>query len=435
MDDCSGATYRAIAPVGLHGGAAPGRSMLDNHRIAACAAYVIDRTRRIIESCGPRRAGSRGERGAQEFMRAELAACCDGDVLLETFPVAHNAFFAMHAVAASSLLVAILLWHVHPALSLALDAAAVAIWYFQLVRYRRFLDPFFPKSESCNVYGRVKPAGELKRRIILSGHADAACEWRYAHLLPILLPAIVIGLLGGIAGVVILHLLGFAAWAAGGAFSNIAAWLGSLPFILIPGVAMGILFNNMAVIVPGANDNLSGALTAVGIAKQLKEAGIRLKNTELAIAIMGAEEAGLRGAKHFAARHKAECADVDTIVIVVDTFRDLDHMRVFNRDMNGTVRHDAGVCRLIQEAGAQCGVDIPPASIFLGSSDASAFTQSGWRAATFGAMDPRPADYYHTRRDTWDNMSEECLRTAIAVLCKALEMYDKQSSIPGAQEK
>lgn len=400
--------------------------MLNKCSISACAAYVTERTRHVIESFGPRPPGSEAERKAQEFVRDELAACCDGEVLLESFPVAGTAFFAMHVVAASLLLLSILLWQVHPALSLLLDAAALSVWYFQLVRYKAFLDPFFPKTTSCNVYGRIKPKGKVRRRVILSGHADASCEWRYGHLTPRLLPYIIMGFLGGLVVLVLLHVLGFAAWSAGGAFAGAATWLGSLQLLLFPSVALAVFFNNIAVTVPGANDNLSGVFTAVGIARHLKESGNPLQNTELGIAILGSEEAGLRGAKDFARRHKAECEDVETIVIVLDTFRDLDHFCVYNRDMNGTVRHDAGVCRLLQAAGKECGLSLPFATVFLGASDASAFTQAGWRAALLSAMDPRPADYYHNRRDNWDNMDEECLRNAIAVVCTLVRTLDAE---------
>lgn len=398
--------------------------MLDESRIQACAAYVTDRAKHVIESFGPRAPGSEAEHKAQEFFRDELSACCDGEVLLESFPVAGKAFFLMEAVASLLLLAAAALWFVHPALALALDALAVLVLYFQLVRYRRFLDPFFPKSLSHNVYGRIMPQSAVKRRIILSGHADAACEWRYAYLAPRIFPFIMIALIAGLAGMILLHLAGFAAWLAGGALWDAARWIGLLQLLFVPGVLLGLFFNNVRKTVPGANDNLSGALAAAGIAKYLKESGIQLEHTELGIAILGAEEAGLRGAKDFAQRHKQECEDVETIFIALETFRDAEHMKIYSRDMNGTVKHDAGVCRLLHEAGKACGRELPCASVFLGSSDAAALTQAGWRAAMLAAMDPTPLDYYHTRRDNWDNMNEACLREAIAVVCAAISIYD-----------
>src|SRR5690606_13329622 len=93
----------------------------------------------------------------------------------------------------------------------AADAAALSVLYFQLVRYKLLLDPFFPKKTSYNVYGALKPSGEVKRRIILNGHPDGAYEWRFNFLMPKRFPLFVAGSLLGMIGLVALHLLGLAA--------------------------------------------------------------------------------------------------------------------------------------------------------------------------------------------------------------------------------
>ncbi len=402
--------------------------MLTEHSIEACARYIVDCARHVIESFGPRAPGSEAERRTQAFIKDELAAFCDGDVWLEPFPVAGKAFFSMHAIAASLLVISIVLWRLHPALSVALDVLAMSVWYFQLGRYRLFLDPFFAKTTSCNVYGRIKPRGPIRRRMILSGHADAACEFRFAYLAPRLFRYITMALLAGLAGLVAFHLLAFAAWVAGGRLWAVAEPLGALHLLAIPAILPGVFYNRISRIVPGANDNLSGAFAAVGIAKHLRESGVQMENTELGIAILGSEEAGLRGAKAFAKKHKAQFSDVETIFVALETFHDAEHFTVYNRDMNGTVKHDPEACRLFQEAGRQCGLELPYGSVYLGSSDASAFTQAGWRATHLAAMDPAPPEYYHTRRDNWDNMNKECLCKAVAITCAALQLYDGQAT-------
>jgi Zn-dependent M28 family amino/carboxypeptidase len=209
-------------------------------------------------------------------------------------------------------------------------------------------------------------------------------------------------------------------------------WLvvGALQLLCLPGLLSGFFFNNFNVVSPGANDNLSGALITAGLARQLGEAGIRTENTEIVFLITGSEEAGLRGAKAFAAKHAVEFRDVETIFIGVDTIRDLAHMKVYNRDMNGIVNHDAKVCQLLKDAGTACGLELTYGSAFIGSSDATAFTQAGVPSVALIAMDPAPAPYYHTRLDNWDNMDKECLRKCIELVAKAIEMYDKDGLSP-----
>ena len=157
----------------------------------------------------------------------------------------------------------------------------------------------------------------------------------------------------------------------------------------------------------------------------MREHGVNLERTELMAAITGSEEAGLRGAKVWAKRHKRECEDVETIVIALDTFRDLPHLTIYSRDMNGTVAHDRDVCDLLKRAALARGRDLPFGSIYLGSSDGAAFTQAGFRAGMLGGMDPHPAHYYHNRRDSWEIMDEACVRATIEVLVEAIRMYDE----------
>jgi len=396
--------------------------MFNDKQTRACAAYVMERAKFVIDSYGPRPPGSDAERKAQLLVKAELEACCDGEVKMEPFQVAQKAFFSMQAVAAIIVVVAVSVFRLHPLAALAVDAAALAVLYFQLVRYKLLLDPFFPKKTSHNVYGAMKPSGEIKRRIILNGHPDAAYEWRFNFLAPKHFPKFVAGSLLGMAGLILLHLLGLGALLLG-QFSVLRG-LEFMQLFFLPGAMLGMFFNNLKVVSPGANDNLTGTFLATGILRQMKDAGIQLEHTEVAVAITGSEEAGLRGAKVFARAHKRDLQDVPTIVIVMDTMRELDHFTVYNKDLNGTVTHDAAVCRLLQESGKACGLDLPLGTIFLGASDGAAFTQEGWRTGMIGAMDPHPADYYHTRRDSADNMDADCLAKSAAVVAEVIRRYD-----------
>lgn len=401
--------------------------ILNSEQVRVCTHYVMDRARYVIESFGPRPPGSEAERKTQELVKADLEACCDGPVAFEEFPVAQKAFFSMQAISGVLTLGAVVVYWIHPALTLALAVAAATVMYHQLLRYHLFLDPFFPKKPSYNVAGRQTPAGKIERRIILNGHPDAAYEWRFNYLAPKWFPLMVL-----------YTLIGLAALLAGSSVAVLAlliapaslAWLvyaiGLALLFLVPAGVIGILFNNFSVVAGGANDNLSGTFIATGILRQMRENNVRLQRTELMALITGSEEAGLRGAKAWAKQHKREYEDVETIVIALDTFRDLPYLTIYNRDMNGTVAHDAQVCDLLKRAALATGRDLPFGSIHVGSSDGAAFTQAGFRAATMGGMDPRPAHYYHNRRDSWEIMDAACIAATIEVLVEAMRIYDQE---------
>ena len=123
--------------------------------------------------------------------------------------------------------------------------------------------------------------------------------------------------------------------------------------------------------------------------------------------------------------HTGDWDDVPTAVITLDTMRDLDHLHVYNRDRNGTVRHDPVVCRWLHDVGQKCGLELGYASVYLGSTDATAFTLARIPAAALCAMDPSPAEYYHNRRDCPDNMSGECIGKTVEILVEGIRRYDQ----------
>ena len=59
-----------------------------------------------------------------------------------------------------------------------------------------------------------------------------------------------------------------------------------------------------------------------------------------------------------------------------------------------------------------------------GATDSAAFAQAGFRATGITGLNHKLEDYYHTRRDTYDNMNLEGLAGCFAVSVKVLEKFD-----------
>ncbi len=403
-----------------------GRLFVVNYEpwVSASASYVLERAKQVIESFGVRDPGSEGERRAQESVHEELAQYVD-EARIEPFTVAPKAFMGFLPITCLLLLGTVLLYRAVPWCAAACAWLGLLTAVLEFGRYRLFLDPFFPKRTSHNVYGVRKASQGAQRRIILCGHIDAAYEMRYNLMSRGALLGVV---LSGLASTAFLLFLS-SAQALGGEWLQAHAgavwqWAERLRFATIPVCLLMSFFTRFSVVSPGANDNLTGVFTALSVLKRLHETGVRFEHTEVACLSSGSEEAGLRGAKAFVARHHAELTGIETVFVALDTFRDAEHLAVYARDLNGSVKHHPGVCRLLQEAGKDCGVALRYESVFLGSSDATAFTQAGIPAAALGGMDPSPPRYYHTRLDRWDNMDAECVQRAIAVAMRAVERYD-----------
>ena len=184
---------------------------------------------------------------------------------------------------------------------------------------------------------------------------------------------------------------------------------------------------NYKKVVDGANDNLSGCYMGIAILKALKDEGIELENTELGVVLTGSEEAGLRGAKAWCEAHKDDFKDVPTFIISYDTIHDPKFLMTNYRDLNGTVAADKDVSDLFMEAAK--AVDVPCKKGWVpplgGATDSAAFAQAGFRATGITGLNHKLEDYYHTRRDTYDNMNAEGLANCFAASVKALEMFDE----------
>lgn len=390
--------------------------------------FSVRGIKKICKDVGPRPAGSEQEHEAQKLMAAELDGACD-KVEIEPFDVHPGAFLGWILTDGIMMIAAIVLFFFGmSAIALALCALSLIFAIVEFLLYKKLLDPFFPKKTSHNVVAVRKPKGEVKRRIIFSGHADSANEWRFTYYggSKLLVPIIGLGFVGILLGLV----LGIWAVAAGHAFS--AADSGALNVMRyvflawIPILFTALFFENKKRPVMGANDDLTGCFISMAVVKYMQQHDIRFENTEVWVVLTGSEEAGLRGAKAFCKAHKNELSDVETVFVGLDTIRDYDFAAVYSRDLTGTVKNDAGACALVKEAAKQTGLDLPYKSVFFGATDAAAVTQAGMKAVSVSAMDPAPAKYYHTRLDTADNLDIKTVEAVLGVTLETAFLFDEK---------
>ncbi len=394
--------------------------------------YTNFATRTIKKICteiGPRPCGSEEELKAQQFMAAQVGDAAD-EVHTEEFTVHPDAFMGWMKIDAILLLLSVACFAVGTLvdgldfvryISFGLAAVAAAFMFGEFLFYKEFIDFMFKKETSQNVYCVRKPTGEVKRRIIIGGHADSVYEWRFTHIGGA--PALYISLISAAVGLAYMIIVGIVAIATKGEFPVALAYIS---FAFIPSFICLYLFQNKKMPVQGANDNLTGCMCAAAVMKYMGDNNLRFENTELWVLFSGGEEAGLRGAKAFAKAHKDECKDIETMYLALDTFRDDEDMFVYNRDMSGITKHDPRCCKLVQKAATYADRELKFSSIFCGASDAAAVTQAGIPSASLAAMNPGPPRYYHTRTDTWDNMNPRCVEKGIQIALESAYLFDEK---------
>ena len=393
--------------------------------------YMIDEITHICKDFEKRSPGSKGEEDACKYMADVLKdlGCYKADV--ESFKENPGSFFGWIYLTITFVLLAIVTYIINafhiqstilPIVSAVLIVAGLALAFLQFGLYKKAVDGLFEEKTGHNVTAYKAPTGEVKRRIVFNGHPDAAWEWPVNYAL------------GGVGfeghaiicalGAVFYLVLSIIFAIKGG--SDVLTKCGLWGLIFVP-FEIGLYFMwNEKNIVDGANDNLSGCYMGIAILKALKDEGIELENTEIGVILTGSEEAGLRGAKAWCEAHPHDFDDVPTFIYSYDTIHDPKYLLVNYRDLNATVKADKDVSDLFMESAEELGITcnkgmVPPLG---GATDNAAFAQAGMRSTGITGLNHKLEDYYHTRRDTYDNMSLRGLADCFAVSVKVLENFD-----------
>ncbi|MBQ3151496.1 MAG: M28 family peptidase [Clostridia bacterium] len=405
--------------------------------------FITDGIREVCEKYKRRAPGSQSERDAQVFFKKLLAKFSD-EVISEDFTLHPHAFMGFIPIAATLLLIAMVLLRFGTSVVTSVFAAVLPVlcllmFLFEFMMYKSFVDFLFPKRVSTNVYAVRKASGETKRRIIFGGHTDASPEWTYSlhgqikTIAPVMAGAIISMFVN--LGINIYFLINVLKTGAPIEFEGVFKVLWIIELCFVPFIIAIYFFINWRVIVDGANDNLSANYIALSVIKEMAEQDLRFENTDVCCLISGSEEAGLRGARAFARKHRKELLDTETVFIAMDTMREVEQLMVYTRGCTGTVKDSKAVGELIREAGRNVGIEMPTAGLYPGAIDAEAFSREGIKAAGFCGVNHDPKTYYHTRKDSWDNISPECIELSLKICLEAASLYDEKGGIASYEKK
>lgn len=390
--------------------------------------FICDEIEHVIKQFGDRDPGSDGENKALAYMKDQMAEYSD-EVRSETFKVAPHAFFGWTYITATCALISIITLFFAPIVSLVLVILGLLPMIGEFVFYRQMIDFMFKKRTSGNVMGTIKPTGEVKRRIVLNGHSDAAYEWHWHHvggyylfLISIIIPVI------SVIYTIVVSVMAMVTTGVVGTPSGAALYMAIASVIFVPALLCFYMFSDTKKVVPGANDNLTACYMSIAVLKLMHDNGFRFENTEVVALVTGSEEAGLRGAKAFCKLNPEYGLEpgIETIFVTYETLRELEHLAIYNRDLNGTVKVDMPTCELVKRAAAKNGMDLKFGSVYAGATDSAAFAQAGRKSTCIAAMAPQVKDYYHTRRDDYDNLSPECLSKVLDITIDFINEFDEK---------
>ena len=411
--------------------------------------YTVKEITSVIKRYGPRESGNKNCMATQKHIDKEMKPFCD-ETGFESYKMAPKAFLHFTKTISVAIFLSVFVclilvftgvfegvggsdFFVPQCIVGGVVAVSLLITVLEFLLYKPFCDIFYKKIEGHNYYAVRKPKGEVKKRIVISGHCDSAYQWRhiyYGKKIP-LMGICMAGTIGtGVVSFLIAVITVIANFVDMGAFGDFLINY-SYYFHILTALFMItlFLFVDFKTVSPGANDNLTGTYAAVCALRMLDMAGVEFENTEVVAMITDGEEAGLRGCKQWAKDHKDEYMNsgVETAVLCVDTLTDLEYLNVYDRDMTGTVKHDPKFSQLVMDSAIEAGHnDLKFASVFFGSSDAAAFSQAGITSTCLAAMDPAPADYYHNVRDSYDRLVPEAIKTGYEIILSTIFNFDEK---------
>jgi Zn-dependent M28 family amino/carboxypeptidase len=146
-----------------------------------------------------------------------------------------------------------------------------------------------------------------------------------------------------------------------------------------------------------------------------------------------AEEAGLRGARAFVRRHKAELRRLPTTLLNIDSVYRADRIQFLCSDLNGFVPLDRALADRCVEIAKSLGVAARTFRMYpgAGATDAAEFARAGVRSTTLIALptDIESADLvYHTPRDTVASIQPAAVEACLGVALGLAREIDEEGS-------
>lgn len=170
--------------------------------------------------------------------------------------------------------------------------------------------------------------------------------------------------------------------------------------------------------VPGANDNLTGVATLLGVATELAERPV--DGLRVLLVSTGSEEGFMEGMHAFAARHFPALPRERTHVVCVDTVGSPELTLIEGEGMLRMREYPEPFKQLVSDAAADSGVHLRRGLRFRNATDGLIALKAGYPTAMIGSVTPHKVpSNYHWPTDTADNVDHGTVDDAVT-LCTAI---------------
>jgi hypothetical protein len=170
--------------------------------------------------------------------------------------------------------------------------------------------------------------------------------------------------------------------------------------------------------VPGANDNLTGVATLLGLARALSDRPVA--GARVLLVSTGSEESFMEGMQAFARRHFHRLERDRTVFVCVDTVGSPHLVLLEGEGMLRMREYPEGFKELVAGCARDLGIDLRRGMRFRNATDGLISLVAGFDTAMLGSCNRyKLPDNYHWPTDVPDNVEFSTVRDAVA-LCDAV---------------
>ena len=182
--------------------------------------------------------------------------------------------------------------------------------------------------------------------------------------------------------------------------------------------------------VPGANDNLTGVATLIGLATEL--ASEPLRGLRVLLVSTGSEEGFMEGMQAFARRHFPSLPPERTHVVCVDTVGSPQLTLIEGEGMLRMRDYPDEFKALVSECAREQGVELGRGLRFRNATDGLIALRAGYPTAAIGSVtELKVPSNYHWPTDTATNVDHDTVGDAVT-LCTAIARRLAGSYAPAA---
>jgi len=372
-----------------------------------------------------RETASDGERIAAAWLVERLRAEGVDDVRLEEERGHQTFWWPLGLTSAAGLLAGIRGVRGRSVAAAALGAAAAWAAADELPPRGRRLRRALPQGTATNVVAALGPA-DARRTVVLVAHHDAAHSGLVFH--PAIPEAIdrlaprFFEIANTSPPLVWPGVIGPALAAAGAAAGR--AGLARAGAILSAGFAVAMANIGASAVVPGGNDNGTGVVALLALARAL---AARPPATLRVMLVSTSEEALCEGMRAFAERHFGELPTADTFFLSIDTVGSPHLLVLRGEGMLGVREYPRASLELVDGLADELGIRLVPNLRLRNATDGVYPLNAGYECASLCSVTrlKQPANY-HWPTDTPENVDFSTLREAIRLAEAVVRRLDER---------